>query len=270
MKITASRADDIRRAREEYDAETARLKEKSTAQENAWRAETYRLKAEMEKKVADIIGPTSLNLSIKADPWGYFGAKSWTIAVNANEGGNFKDNIALVWNWEAKLDNEGNVVKDSGSWSGLKATTIEQLNNLEESVRIMKILNNIDWKVVLNSPMANYDDYMDPELSKSISDRNTARPKFEDELLNAALEDLIGTNVAIQLGSDSYYRGKVGMLITKMSDKFVTGYIFPWSYIDQPNVDVEYLKSHMGDERRASKEKIVIYQGEPVTQYVRE
>lgn len=256
MKITANRADDIRKAREEYDAETRKLQEQSEANTAKWREESYKLQKALEQKVADMIGPTSLSLRIKADPWDFFRSKSWTINVNANEGGNFEDNIALVWNWEVKLDKDGNVVKDSGSWSGLKATTPEQIADLEESVRVIKILNNTDWKEILNSPMADWEDYNDPELAENIKNRKNSRPKFEDDLVAAELEDIINDGkTAIKLKQDQYYRGPVWILPTGVTDKFIKGYIFPDFYANKYTANE--IKNEMGDARRSARSNII-------------
>lgn len=266
MKIIASKRDDILRQREEYDAETKRLEQIEEEGNSKWKAVLQEQKRALERKVSDLIGASSINLIIDANPWGYYGSDSWEINVKANEGSNFKDNVALVWNWEVKLDKDGNVVKDSGSWSGLKATTIEQIDDLTESVRILKILNTTDWSEILKAPKAQWEDYVDEGLLNNIRDRKSARPKFEDDLQAAQLEELIGGNTAIKLKQDQYYRGQVWILPTGLTDKFIKGYIFPDYQVDKYTVDD--IKNTYGEERRTARTNIIVNNGELITREI--
>lgn len=273
MKITANRLDDLRKAREEYDAETKRLKDQSEANTQRWSEDTYDKAAELEKTISDMIGPTTLALEIKVDPWGRsFGdSNKWGINVRANENNKFNDDVALSWNWEAYIDKDGNIKKDSGSWSGLKVVTPEQVADLEESVRIIKMLNNMDWATILNSPKPDYEDYVDRDLNQKLRDRQNNRPDFDKDIQAEELASYVGTNTAIQLDSDEYYRGRVGILLTGMTDKFLKGYIFPWSltqekYRGDKIRTVDDVKNYVyNDERRTSKSKIVYNGGELVT-----
>lgn len=273
MKITANRLDDLRKAREEYDAETKRLNDQSEANAERWRSDTYDKQEQLEKSISDMIGATTLNLEIRVDPWGRsFGDhNTWGINVRANENDKFNDNVALAWNWEAYLDNDGNIKKDSGSWSGLKAVTPEQIADLEESVRIIKMLNNMDWETILRSPKPSYEDYVDRDLNQKLRDRKTNRPDFDKDIQAEELVSYVGTNTAVQLSSDEYYNGKVGILLTGMTDKFLKGYIFPWSltqekYQGDKIRTVDDVKNYVyNEERRTSKSKIVYNGGELVT-----
>ena len=271
MKITANRLDDLRKAREEYDEETKRLADQSEANRDRWSADTYDKQEELEKTISDMIGSTTLNLEIRVDPWGRFGSNTWGINIRANENNKFSDNVALSWSWEAYLDQDGNVKKDSGSWSGLKAITPEQIADLEESVRIIKLLNNMDWKTILRSPKPRYEDYVDEDLNQKLKDRRSNRPDFDKDIQAEELASYVGTNTAVQLSSDEYYNGRVGILLTGMTDKFLKGYIFPWSltqekYQGDKIRTADDVKSYVyNEERRTSKNKIVYSNGELVT-----
>lgn len=268
MKITANRLDDLRKAREEYDAETKRLKDQSEANTERWHSDTYDKQEELEKTISDMIGSTTLNLEIRVDPWGRSFSdndNTWGINVRANENNKFSDNVALSWSWDAYLDKDGNIKKDSGSWSGLKAITPEQIADLEESVRIIKLLNNMDWQTILRSPKPRYEDYVDKDLNQKLRDRRNNRPDFDKDIQAEELASYVGTNTAVQLSSDEYYNGKVGILITGMTDKFLKGYIFPWR-LTEDDKSAEDVKSYVyNDERRTSKNKIVYSNGELVT-----
>lgn len=256
MRITATRFDDIKKQRDDYDAETDRIHGLISEASDRWLEDVRKAGNDLEQKISDLIGPTTLQLSIRADSNYIY--QGWTINIEANENRKSDNDVALSWRWKASLDDEGNVVKDSGSWSGLKVTTPEQIADLEESVRVIKILNNLDWADVLNNPIPNYkEDYADTDLANEHRDRVANRPKFEDNMLAAKLEDLIGTNTAIQLIGDEYYRGRVGILLTGMTDKFLKGYIFPWSLISAGKTADECRRYVYNETRKASKNKVV-------------
>lgn len=253
MKITATKKDDILRRREEYDAESKIFEDRLNESEDKYRTARADAQRNIEKTVSDLIGPTTLSLTIDVTE-GWFGNSGWEVRVKANDHVKFDENVALAWDWDVKLDKDGNIAKDSGSWSGLKVVTPEQVADLEESVRVIKILNNIDWTDIVNAPTVHYSDYIDQEASDALRDRKQNRPQFEDELKTAALEDLIGGNTAIKLGQDQYYRGSVYILPTGLTDKFIKGYIFPGYYSD--NYSADALRNVI-DERRTARSNIV-------------
>ena len=261
MKITATRVDDIRKAREEYDAD---MNKYDAAAEKSLQRLHFAEKEEkdkLEKIISDLIGPSTLQLEIHVDTYGKgLFDDNWSVRVRANEDTKFDDKVALAWNWDVSLNRDGEVVKDSGSWSGLKAITPEQVADLEESVRIIKLLNGLDWPAILRHPKPKFDDYYDKESANIYYDKRNARPNFEDQIVTARLEELIDQNTAIKLTDDQYYRGPVGMLVTGLTDKFVKGYIFPWSYTSSKTADE--LRNYAGEVRRASRDKIVKHNGE--------
>lgn len=266
MKITSSRYDDLNRAREEYDAETEKLSDVIDEQERQYHKKQREERDDVEKRVADLIGPTSLTLDIQADPYGRYGSDSWRISVRANQNTKFDDNVALAWEWDITTDKDGNIVKDSGSWSGLKATTPEQIADLEESVRVIKLLNNADWDGILNAPRAKYSDFVDHEVSSQMYDRKKNRPAFEKDMLDARLEDLVGKNVAIKLEGDEYFSGNTGIVLTGMTDKFIKGYIFPWRAVasGEPLTMDLIQKYAYHDARRVGKNKVMTQNGLPI------
>ena len=94
------------------------------------------------------------------------------------------------------MGSDGTIQKDSGSWSGLKATTAEQLSDLEETLRILKVINGLDWSNILakaNSNRPNWNDYVTlPSPSRR------ERPNFEMQLKQATIDDIIGRDVLIK------------------------------------------------------------------------
>ena len=267
MKITASKKDDLMKARQEYDAETNRLNEITEQHNREYRQALDADQKAIEKRVAEMIGSTSLDLTIKADPYPSMRSvlntdETWEIEVTAHEHDHFNEKFALSWNWKIRLDKDGNLAKDSGSWSGLRAITPEQLADLEESVRILKILNNTDWSELLHAPKAKFEDYYNKEEGQALRERRANRPDFEGQILDERLEELVGTNVAVQLlPNDQYYRGRVGILVTGITDKFLKGYIFPW-YKAEDGATADQIRDYVVEERRTSKKNIAKDHGE--------
>lgn len=254
MKITATRRSNLEKQRDAYDADLKLIDDQIEKGANEWHKAVYLEEQRIEKDIAERIGSTSLNLEIRVQ-------QSWNtgfeVRIEANKHNKFDDNVALAWNWSVELDKDGNIKKDSSSWSGLKAITADQIADLEESVRVIKILNNIDWADVLSSPVPKYSEFVDEKLREASRDKKKARPDFESDIIDARLEELIGTNIAVQLTGDEYYRGPAGILITGMTDKFLKGYIFPWSFTDGIRT-VQRIKEYAYNDRRVAKTKIVI------------
>lgn len=205
-KINEDRLSDIRAAKDAWDAEYDKQNKIYKDQENKYRHAMYDVADNLQKEVVNAIGNTTINLRVDVDNYG-IDADSYQVRVYGNDSNKFDDNIALSWDWKVYLDKDGNVLKDSSSWSGLKATTPEQLNDLEETLRILKLLNNLDWTRLIgnaNAKRPKYDDYITaPYPSRS------DRPNFEQQLKDAAVEDTIGKDVLIQgKGSGRNYNSR--------------------------------------------------------------
>lgn len=168
--IMMSRKDEILRRKQVY--EEARKQHKQ--EEEAWSNSVDSTLESLSQLVRDKIGTTSLRLNIYAD------MKYSVMSIQVNNGDNPNDDQALNWRWSVTLDKAGNIIKDSGSWSGLSAITQHQIDNLKESVRILEILNNIDWSDVLNVELPRYEEY----VKTAVPDRED----FEGEMMQ---EDII-------------------------------------------------------------------------------
>lgn len=258
-KVTAASLDEIRKQRDEYDAETARLKNIKEDKHNQYRLAIRDAAKEIEKAISEKIGPTSLELHIRVeDDW----QDAWEVRIEANENSKFDADRALSWHWDVKFDKDGTVVKDSGSWSGLKAITPDQIADLEESVRVLKVLNNTDWYMFLkerSSTKPKFEDYSDRESEAAFYDRMKNRPKFDEQLQSAQLESLVGTDTALRLKGDSVWKGICWVIPTAITDKFVTGYIFPDYYMGRyfkGTWSLDDVKNN-ADMRRTSKNNLV-------------
>ena len=199
-----ARRDDILRRKQAYDDAVNKQKE----ERNQYRKAEWDVMKGVEELVLQKIGKTSLNLDVSVD-------RAWRtgLEVRINNGNNPHDDQALNWNWQAKITDDGDVKKDSGSWSGLSAITSEQIANLKESVRVIEILNNLDWKNLLTVELPNYSDYIKTELPE--------QENFDQQLVEADVEDAAEQGLLIKGHGYKWYapRATVFYNVLNMTDK---------------------------------------------------
>lgn len=191
LKITMSRRDDILKRKQAYDDAYTRRKSEHTE----YMKMRYSVLNKLTELVKSKIGDSSLNLNVYSDQ--QFGG---LITVIVNNGTNPHDEQALNWNWSVSLTAEGEIKKDSGSWSGLSAITAEQIQNLKESVRVIEILNNLDWKTLLNVELPDYNDYVTSEYPKN--------ENFNQQLLEADVLDAMDDGLLIKGHGYKYYNSR--------------------------------------------------------------
>ena len=204
MKITTARRDDILRRKQAYDDAVNKQNEERKQYRNA----EWDVMKGVEELVMHKIGKTSLNLDVSVD-------RAWRdgLEVRINNGNNPHDDQALNWNWQVQMTDDGDVKKDSGSWSGLSAITSEQIANLKESVRVIEILNNLDWKNLLTVELPNYSDYIKTELPE--------QENFDQQLVEADVEDAAEQGLLIKGHGYKMYapRATVFYNVLNMTDK---------------------------------------------------
>lgn len=195
MKITASRRDDIIRERDQFEADFKSRQEAKDRETSNWQKATQETLTLVKELVQDELPETSLQIEIDART--SFGDTIEVTISNQRFSPHVEGN-ALSWNWTVRLDQQGNVVKESNSWSGLKATTLEELDSLEETVKVLRACNAIDWTTILSIALPKFDDY--------VQDRGPSpkRPDFEGQLREAEIEECVGQPVLVQgLASES-------------------------------------------------------------------
>ena len=202
MIITSSKRDDILKRRADYEADKALRQARHDEQ-----AEKYDAAVEaMCNTAADYVESKLSGLSkLDIDVWGDRAFRSQgikiTVKVNGGKLHAADADSALSWTYQVQLDRSGNVQKESNSWSGLQATTEAQMDSLRQTLTALEILNNIDWMSVVNVDLPKFSNYItekDPRYEQS--------PNFDQELLEADIEDAIGNNVLIKGDSYKYYR----------------------------------------------------------------
>lgn len=192
MKITCSRRDDVLR---DQAADKAFRDRKDSEWSNFSKAQQDVFSG-LSRLISSEIGNTPLDLQIDVSQ-GY--GSNINVRVS-DENHLHDDNKSLSWKWEVSLDRDGNIKRDSSSWSGLKATTPEHLEDLRNILDVLTVLNNIDWNQMLNVKLPNVSDYVSEEVNP-YAGRN-----FKQELLMADIEDAIGADVYLVGSGNKYYR----------------------------------------------------------------
>ena len=194
MKIYASRKDDLIRERDEWDQ---RRRDAEEQWQQSHQKYLYANKTAL-KPIEDFLDDKlsqyphlEFDYDVEESSWG---GKYPIIRVyiKCNQGRFNDDSCPLVWSFEVKLhQNNGEVLKESSSWSGLKATTAEHIETLEETVSCLKMLNDVDWAQLLNVKMPDWDEYHEDERMTE------QRPDFENQIIEAEIEEALGKNIAI-------------------------------------------------------------------------
>lgn len=224
MKITCNRRDDILKRKQEYESDRAKRQAKYDEEYKAWEDEEHGRRQSLEKAIIRAIGNTTLDLTIDV---GMSFGNGYRVRVS-DEDNKFDDDKALSWTWEVSLDKNGDLKKESSSWSGMNAVSAANLSNLKEIVRVLEILNNIDFKTMLHRVTP-------PEPNDYITGPNPKYEKSEDfdqMLLEAEVEDCIGTRKGILGTYSKYYRGDVYHFIMKQTPSSYTVWDIPAYYVE--------------------------------------
>lgn len=263
MKITSS----LDGSRIRYDAMKARKEEvsqKLTNQQNTYRSVVKEKEDQIAQAIESLITPTSLALDINVDT-GWDKGYEVVVRVNESRGNN---NAALSWRWEASIRANGEIKLNTNSWSGLSATTPAQLDDLKESVRVIEILQSVDWNAVLNQPTPKYSDYIDTELSREEHELKKEMSSLEDEMEREEFAQYVGTNEFIKVKNmpdDSYYNGFFSGYVQLVSEtaSYYTIKMLSYYYLDR----VKEGKSSIDDVsivKRKKKELVYNHAVKPI------
>lgn len=228
ITVTAARRDDIIRRRDEYDAAAARNKAKEQDSSRRFRNAQDEVFTAVENEIRQQLGDRAGNLIIRVESrWGH----GLSVNIGNSSGGPRRDPTAsLTWSWSAYLNQEGEVAKESSSWSGLEATTMDQIADLKVCVDQLEAINTMDWKALLDRSLPEWKDYMVTDLEDI-----GPRPNFDQELMEADIEDIVGQNVLVKMGQGRNYRGAVYFQILRDSGSQYAVKEVPASYVDQVN-----------------------------------
>lgn len=193
MKITSSKLDDIRKAKEEWDAEDDRREAIRKEERMRYRKASDEIIAPVEYQISTALRKfDALEFEIRGEiASGYRGSRGLEFKVACNESRVHDENSALSWNWSVSVNSEGDIVKDSGSWSGLNATTEENMRSLRQSVEALEYLNSINWPELIDVKTPDFKDYY------SDLEYRGSRPNFEQQMKEAELEEYVGKDVLL-------------------------------------------------------------------------
>ena len=193
MKITSSKLDDIRKAKEEWDVETERRDSIRKEERQRYKKASDEVIAPVEYKISSALRKfDSLDFEIRGEiASGYRGSRGLEFRINCNESRVHDENSALSWNWSVSVNSEGDIVKDSGSWSGLNATTEENMKSLRQSVEALEYLNSLNWSELIDVATPEYGDYFTDQEYRG------NRPNFEQQMKEAEVEEYVGTNTML-------------------------------------------------------------------------
>ena len=205
MRIISSRLDDVRMEKEEYEREYEEQKSRYDEQNAAYTQATREVLDNIESALLQQINArTSQNVRVKAsrdysyrDP----GESFIEVRVYAEDPG-----WPLRWTWQASVSQvDGTVVKDSNSYSGIEATTPENISMLKESLDVMDYLvNQVDWNTLLHVQLPKGSDYFTMKRPEKRS--------FDQAEADALIADCMGEPVLVKCNVTSD---------THISDKWV-------------------------------------------------
>lgn len=198
--INCSRVDDLRREAETYNAKRSEAEKMRNSEILEYREAVSLLTKSIEKAIlANLASCNTQDVNININPGLGDGFE-----IIINNGDNpHNESQGLSWNWNVSVDYDGNIRKDSGSWSGLKAITKDQINDLRNTVEILSILNDINWKDVFDVIRENYPEYKDYIKTEVPKMRN-----FDKEIEEAEIAECVGDmKVAIEgkKGASKYF-----------------------------------------------------------------
>lgn len=215
MKITSSRRDDIIKERDAYDSD---YKTKLNQRDEEWRqyreAEYNIMNPICEDIKSTLSQFEALEFDVEVDrSWG----DGLRCRIQCNENTKFDDDSALSWSYSATIGRDGEVKKESSSWSGLKATTPEQMNSLIQTVEALKVINSIDWTNKLGVRLPDPSEFVQTEMPNAAGRRD-----FENEILVEDLRDMIGQAKFVTDRDNSF-----GYAVKSEGDRTFTLYKIP-------------------------------------------
>lgn len=209
MKITANRKEDILRRKAEYEADVAKRQAEYDAQYEEYGRAQEAVYAPVREQLEDMFKKyPRLDTEINVEDASFRGP-GLRVGIRVNDRDVHDKKKALSWNYDAYLGKDGEVIRETGSWSGLNAVTEEQLEQLEQSLQALKELKDLDWRGLLDKTMPDYKDYI--KIRNPSWERD--KPDFKKELREAELEEIIGQPKWIEVDPfpSSWYYPKSSM-----------------------------------------------------------
>ncbi len=213
MKITSSRRDDILKEREEYNKEKAlydeAYKNADTVRQQDEQAVFDKLEKYLDENLTQKFPALEFNIDLRRG-WSYRRSKesdhdNVDITIRVNDHMMSDPSSALSWDYEVRV-NDGEVKKETSSWSGMQAVTKEQLESLRQTLGALEWLSTVDWAPFIKGTLPDYLEYY-----HDIPDRPEDRD-FDKELFEEDIRDSFNKGIGFpgyQM-TDNGYRGSKG------------------------------------------------------------
>jgi len=150
-----------------------------------------------------------------------------------------REDVCLRWSYEIRLNENGELKRESNSWSGFDATTSAQLDDLMNSANFLKAIVDYDWAPLLKEAKESYPDYnkyigiKDPSYDPDYKD-----PGYDKMIREAELEEAVGKDIWIQ--GDN---GKTWYKIVSETPKFYNiAKINTWDMRSSPEYAIQRIQ----------------------------
>ena len=263
MKILAARSDEIRRERDEFNSKKYKSEKIRDEQVKNYRQAERDIFNPIEEYVESNLSKYSDDVRVEVDTRYGSGIQ---VQVRVNEDHKFDDDYALAWSFSVWLKDNGQVEKESSSWSGLNATTAASVEDLKKTVSAIEWLSSQDWVSILDKKLPDWEEYVTEKVPTT--DRN-----FNQEIQEAQIEEIVGQRKAIEgvsLYQNALRRNGDGWYIIKgETPKFYTVIWAPEYRLKE----FDSLEDMLADEfehgfsERVKKEKFVNYVGTDIVSF---
>ena len=210
MKIYAGRLDEIKNRRAKYEASKEDWQSRQDTKYKEYRTKWRELFKPVKDTVVGIFNELS-TLDADVNVKEVYGDMI-EVRISVNQSRVHDKDSALSWDFRVMFDAEtGQLIKESGSWSGLNATTEANIASLEDTLTAVKRLNQMNWAEILNIVGPDINDYrVDKDYEELPED-------FGEQELDAYIDEAIETGDILAGTSHGY-------LIKSQTAKQIIGY----------------------------------------------
>lgn len=218
--ITSADRQDIARRRQAAMNEYNSQKSQFESEYESYKSQRRMFIDSMKNAVRDSLGDYAKDLNIEIDE--RYGENNWSITIQ-NSDNPFKEGQALAWTVKVRLDENGEIIFETSSWSGLKATTINEIEDLRRTVDILDKIQHIDWKSIVDRIGPKYEDYV-----KTKKPLNPSK-QFDLEEAYAILSESIDKRVLFKTSPVNSKKGYY-KIIKETPKNFTAVYIPDYDY----------------------------------------
>lgn len=204
IKVNASRADDLRKEKAQWQMKYDARKTAYEGQERRYNAAKWNWK----DRFVELIKTQFSSYIDKLPYLEIFVDDGWrNIEVRFKYadylGKDDRANVSLRWSYDIALTEEGEVKKETNSWSGFDAVTPQQVDDLMNSANFLKAVVDYDWAPLLKEAKESA-----PKYNQYIGIRN---PDWDDDYKDPGYDKMIReAELEENIGKDIWIRGDRG------------------------------------------------------------